>query len=108
MNWIPFQDIDQLTDIDVLSHTEPILIFKHSTRCSISSTGLSRLEKQWTSDNQMKAYFVDLLAYRMISNAIADHYGITHQSPQALVIKNGKCVYHESHLSIAYEEIISH
>ena len=108
MNWIVLSEISQLDYIDELSVTKPVLIFKHSTRCSISSTALSRFERnyQTTDEPTMIAYFLDLIKFRSISNEIASRYQIEHQSPQALLIKNGKCVNDSSHFEIDYQEII--
>ncbi len=108
MNWNTLADINQLADIDALSINKPILIFKHSTRCSISSTALNRLERNWKPEDADKVtpYMLDLLQHRDISNTIADRYGIEHESPQALVIKDGKVVYHESHMGISYTDIL--
>lgn len=108
MNWNTLADINQLADIDALSIDKPILVFKHSTRCSISATALSRLERNWKAEDADKVtpYYLDLLQHRDISNAIADKYGVEHESPQALVIKDGKVVYHESHMGISYNDIV--
>lgn len=109
MNWKELQNIEQLVDIDVQSHTAPVVIFKHSTRCSISAAALDRLERNWNADemNEVQAYYLDLIAHRTTSNAIADHYEIEHQSPQVLLIKKGECVYTESHMGIGYNELRS-
>ncbi|MFN7313334.1 MAG: bacillithiol system redox-active protein YtxJ [Bacteroidota bacterium] len=108
MNWHKLEKIDQLVDIDVASHDQPVLIFKHSTRCSISSAALSRLERSWNEAEQnILPYYLDLLQFRNISNALAEHYKVEHQSPQVLLVKNGKCIYHESHMGIAYDELLS-
>ncbi len=86
-----------------------MLIFKHSTSCSISRTALDRLERAWTgADNGTHTvYFLDLLRYRAVSNAVADRYGITHESPQTLVIRNGKCAHDASHFAITYAGTMS-
>lgn len=109
MNWNKLERVEQLVDVDVESHEKTVMIFKHSTRCSISATSLARLERSWNDAemSEVKAYYLDLLSFRTLSNAIATHYNIEHQSPQVLVIKNGHCVYHESHMSIEYDEIKS-
>jgi len=107
MNWHPLTDLAQLDAIDAASAERPILIFKHSTRCNISSAALSRLERAWTAadDAQHVTYHLDLLRHRDVSNAIAERYGVEHASPQVLVIRNGKCVYDESHFGIGYAEV---
>lgn len=109
MNWTKLERIEQLVDVDVESHEKTVMIFKHSTTCSISAAALNRLERNWNDTDmaEVKAYYLDLLSYRTLSNAIATHYNIVHQSPQVLVIKDGHCVYHESHMSIDYDELKS-
>ncbi len=104
MNWINLTDSQQIQEIIELSKQSPVLIFKHSTRCSISSTALNRLERAWNLTDA-KAYYLDLIAYRPISNALAEQFNVEHQSPQVLIIKNGQCVYHESHWEIAFDTI---
>lgn len=104
MNWIPLTTEAQLDEIVQLSDTKPTLIFKHSTRCSISSTALSRLERAWDAD-ESPAYYLDLITYRPISGAIAEKFAVEHQSPQVLVIKQGKCTYSATHWDIAMDEI---
>ncbi|MBS1647693.1 MAG: bacillithiol system redox-active protein YtxJ [Bacteroidetes bacterium] len=108
MNWTPLQDISQLQAIDASSEKKPCLLFKHSTRCSISNMALNRIESNWKEADAEKVtfYYLDLLAHRNISNEIAAHYVIEHQSPQVLVISNGKCVYHASHSEIRYNDIL--
>jgi bacillithiol system protein YtxJ len=108
MNWNNLENASQLDAINEESKTIPVLLFKHSTRCSISSMALNRIESNWKdSDNELiKPYYLDLIAHRDISNLIAAHYGIEHQSPQALVISNGECIYHESHTNIRYADIM--
>jgi bacillithiol system protein YtxJ len=109
MNWKPLTDVRQLDEIDSMSADKKIMIFKHSTRCSISSMAHNRLENKWRDDDDQKAipYYLDLLNHRDISNAIASRYDIIHESPQILIISKGKCVYTASHSDIIYDEIIS-
>lgn len=104
MNWIPLTTEAQLDEIVQLSNTKPTLIFKHSTRCSISSTALSRLERAWDAE-ETPAYYLDLITYRPISATIAEKFVVEHQSPQVLVIKQGKCTYSATHWDIAMDEI---
>jgi len=105
VNWIPLTDPAQLDAIDHASQERPVLLFKHSTRCSISTAALDRLERAWTpADDQMHtAYYLDLLRYRDLSDAIARRYGVQHESPQVLVIRNGRCVQYASHFGITYD-----
>lgn len=80
------------------------MILKHSTRCSISAMALNRIERKWTGEEKIKPYYLDLLAHRDISSAIEQRYGVEHESPQVLIIRNGQCVYTASHNGIAYED----
>ena len=109
MNWNKLEDVSQLAVINEESKSIRVMLFKHSTRCSISSMALNRVESNWKdSDNQLvKPYYLDLIAHRDISNLVAQQYGIEHQSPQVLIISNGTCIYNASHNSIRYAEIIA-
>ncbi len=108
MNWNNLENASQLAAINEESKTIPVMLFKHSTRCSISDMALNRIQSNWKdADNQhIKPYYLDLIAHRDISSLIAEQYGIEHQSPQALIISNGECIYHESHTNIRYNDII--
>lgn len=106
MNWTDLTEVAQIEEIVAQSAQQPILIFKHSTSCSISSMAKSRLERQWNFEAEaIKPYYLDLIANRAVSNAVAEHFGVTHQSPQVLLVKEGACVYNASHNSIAVRAI---
>jgi len=104
MNWIPLQNEDQLEEIVLNSNNKPQVIFKHSTRCSVSSMAKNRLDKKDQPEG-IDFYFLDLIKHRKISNKIADDFKVAHQSPQILIINQGKCVYDESHSGITMEDI---
>ena len=105
IEWIPLETIEQLDTIVQESYEMPVLIFKHSTRCSISRFALKRFESEFDLQGKVITYFLDLLNYREISNEIAVKFGVQHQSPQVLLLKNGKVVYHDSHDGIEAEEL---
>lgn len=104
MNWTPLQTTEQVEEIIVRSQTTPQVIFKHSTRCSISSVAKSRLEKAEAPEG-IDFHYLDLISYRSVSNTIAERFGIYHESPQILLIKDGRCIYNESHMGIDMEEL---
>jgi bacillithiol system protein YtxJ len=105
MHWIHLTDEEQLKSIISKSQVKPQVIFKHSTRCSISAVALQRLQKaQQPAD--IDFYFLDLLAHRHLSNRIAEIFRVHHESPQILLIKNGECIFEESHLSISLDEVL--
>jgi len=103
---IELSQISQLAEIDSQSALEPVIIFKHSTSCSISSAALSRFQKAYANLNSIKVYYLDLIKHRDVSNEIARHYKVEHQSPQSLLIKNGQCKHHASHFEIDLKEIL--
>jgi len=103
MNWRPLNSLEELSAIDALSREVPVLLFKHSTTCSISRAALNRLEREWKpADDERTTYYLDLHRFRPVSDAVAQRYGIQHESPQALVIRDGECRHHASHFSITY------
>jgi bacillithiol system protein YtxJ len=105
MNWIQLTTETQLQQIRDYSTARPQVIFKHSSRCSISSMAKNRLERD-AQPPDIDFYFLDLLAHRQLSHKVADVFKITHESPQVLLIKNGQCVYDESHSGITMNEIL--
>jgi bacillithiol system protein YtxJ len=104
MNWIALTEEGQLEKIKEESRRESVVIFKHSTRCSISSMAKSRLERETPPEN-VPFYYLDLIKYRSVSNKIAEDFQVHHQSPQILIIKNGECTYEESHNGIDMQDI---
>jgi bacillithiol system protein YtxJ len=109
MNWHQLNSEEQLEQIKKESFERPIMIFKHSTSCSISSASLSRMERNWKEEEakNMKVYFLDLLKNRRLTNAIAQKFNVEHQSPQVILIKNGERVYDESHFGISFQDVVS-
>ena len=104
MNWINLTDTAQLENIKKESYAQPQVIFKHSTRCSISSMAKSRLERT-DAPNGVNFYYLDLIAHRDVSNKIVEDFFVEHESPQVLLIRNGECIYDESHSGINMDEI---
>lgn len=108
MKWNELTSMEGLDALIESSEDHPVMIFKHSTRCSISSTALDRMMRQWTGEDSTKVtpFYLDLLNYRPLSNAIADKTGIEHQSPQVILLKNKKVVWDASHWDIDYKELM--
>ncbi len=104
MNWIPLTQESQLDELIQRSNNVPQVIFKHSTRCGTSSMVLSRLERS-AAPQAVDFYFLDLIRYRDISNRISEKFAVYHESPQILLIKNGECMYDESHMGIRMDEL---
>ena len=106
MNWHPINSSEQLENIKSASFITPQVIFKHSTTCSISRMALDRFERAATPE-KVDFHYLDLLNYKAISNEIASFFQVHHESPQVILIKNGECIYDESHYGIMMDELIS-
>lgn len=105
MSWNLLQSADQLKELIERSASKPQLIFKHSTRCSISSMLLNRLERAGLND-QIDWHLLDIIAHRQLSNQIAERFNVWHESPQILLIKESECIFDESHMGIQMAEIV--
>ena len=110
MNWTKITKLEDLEEIKNISQKKFAIIFKHSTGCGASKMSLSRFEKSWKDEEttNLQPYFLDLLAYKEISNKIAEEFGIRHESPQLLLIKEGICIYNASLHFLDYEELLKH
>ena len=106
MNW---KNLNSIEEVDLAlqeSFNKPILFFKHSTRCGISASAQHTLNSNWDlNDDDITAYHLDLLTYRNVSNYIAEKLDVLHQSPQAIVVKNGEAVYSVTHHAISVDKI---
>ena len=107
IQWIKLNDEDELDQlIQKESFSQPIVLFKHSTRCSISTMALNRLESNWDVESEQAIpVYLDLIRYRSISNKIADDLNVVHQSPQIIIVKDGKATYTSSHNEIDVRSI---
>ncbi|MCV9388844.1 bacillithiol system redox-active protein YtxJ [Reichenbachiella ulvae] len=107
MNWESLTSSNQLEALMEKSKDQPVVLFKHSTRCSISSMALNRLERSWNEEEmkEVTPVYLDLIQYRDLSGAIAHQLGVEHQSPQIIVVHEGKAIYDTSHMGISYQEL---
>ena len=106
VNWISLATPAEVDELVQQSETIPCLIFKHSTRCSISSFAKNRLERDWEIPvDTVQPFYLDLIANRDASNYVANHFAVEHESPQVLIVHRGQVIYHASHLAITLEEI---
>jgi bacillithiol system protein YtxJ len=103
--WKQLDKVDQIDQLFSLSQQNPVIIFKHSTSCGTSSMVLHRLESGKANTTDYPWYFLDLLAYRDVSNTIASKTSVRHESPQLIILFQGKAVYHRSHIGIKLAEI---
>ncbi|MCG7858009.1 bacillithiol system redox-active protein YtxJ [Flavihumibacter sp.] len=106
MDWKELNSSAQLAELHKKSFERPLVIFKHSTRCSISSMAKSRLERSSPPEG-IDFYYLDLIRYRPVSDQVAKDFDVWHESPQILIIENGACIYDESHSGINMAEILT-
>jgi len=96
--WISLNTTAQLNDIAEKSKTKTQVVFKHSTRCGISSMVMRQFKASYyLTDKDVDLYYLDLLSYREVSNEVSRKFQVFHESPQILIIKNGAVVAHASH-----------
>ena len=79
IGWRQLTDLGQLNEVIEASDSRLVLIFKHSTRCSVSRMALRQFENEFELEEIIIPYFLDLLEYRMLSNEIADRFDVIHQ-----------------------------
>lgn len=107
--WKALTSEDQIKSMIEDSHSKPVAIYKHSTRCGLSAVVISRLEKDWNfGEDELDFYYLDIINRRSLSNKVAKELGIDHLSPQLLLLKNGKVVYHDSHSAISVSALHDH
>jgi|SRR5476651_561739 len=105
MRWIQLETAEQIQQIQ--QNPGYSVIFKHSTRCSISMMAKRKFELDWTDlPEDISLYFLDLIKYRELSSQIAHDFHVHHESPQLLLIKDGECILDQSHSDISVEEAL--
>lgn len=105
--WHALTENAQLEEAKRESNNKLVVIFKHSTRCGISRMVLNTFEREYDleKDKDVKLYFLDLLANRGLSNEVADRFGVRHESPQMILLKDGEVVHHASHQGILVQDV---
>ncbi len=104
INWVKFTNEEQLKEFIQESNEHPVMFFKHSIRCSISSMAMNRVESDWDLEDVTPVY-LDLINFRNLSNLLAETFEVEHQSPQVILVKDGKSIYNASHNQISVASI---
>ncbi|MFC2124882.1 bacillithiol system redox-active protein YtxJ [Bacteroidota bacterium] len=105
--WIALNHVDQITEIIKESRNKPVLIYKHSTACGISHMTESRLKQDWDEiKDKVTLYYLDLLTYRTVSNEISRIFNVVHQSPQLILVVDGKAVSSWSHYEVSVKPVL--
>ncbi len=103
--WVQLSTENTLDEILELSIQKPVILFKHSTRCSISSMALSRFEREWDTNENVQLYYLDLITFRQLSNEISEVLQVEHQSPQLILLNQGNVIHTASHNGINSQDI---
>src|SRR5918998_2456631 len=93
--FIPLADTNALDELFEISHSKPVVLFKHSTTCPISSAAYQEMSR-YGGDVSL----VIVQQSRDISRAVEARTGVRHESPQAIVLRNGQAVWNASHWSV--------
>lgn len=105
MTWRIISSQEDLEEAIRTSYEIDVVIFKHSTTCSISHMAKLRLESNWSFTSEIVPYYLDLKVYRDLSNEISERFQVVHESPQLLLIRKGECIYDASHFDITVDEL---
>ena len=105
IEWYHLEEMGQLDNILEASKDKPQMIFKHSTRCGVSSMVKSKLDGEWGHNEKIIPWHLDLLRHRNISNEIAERFGIHHESPQIILLVNGEVKQYISHDSLSAKDL---
>jgi bacillithiol system protein YtxJ len=107
IHWKALTSLSELQDLIRDSYHTKVLIFKHSTRCSVSTIAKMRLEDQWHEmlTENPTVYLLDVIADRDLSRQVAQKFEVYHESPQILLIRNGECTHDASHFDITVDEL---
>ena len=106
MEWNPLQTEAELDALIQQSNISPCLIYKHSSRCSLSYVARSRLESRAKDLTGISLYLIDLIKNRNISNLVAEKLYVHHESPQIILVEKEECILDNSHLGIRVDEIL--
>ena len=102
----PISGIDELERMLAESRTRPLLLFKHSYTCGVSAEALDEVYAHIEEQARGVRYaMVTVQTHRDVSNAIAERLGIRHETPQAILVRNGRAVWNASHFRVTASEV---
>ncbi|HLR25666.1 MAG TPA: bacillithiol system redox-active protein YtxJ [Fodinibius sp.] len=105
--WHVPEDPSRLSEIADQSYKRPQLIYKHSHRCGTCFFAKNQVEEAADQiREEADLHFVDVIGSRAVSNRITDKWGVRHESPQLLLLKDGEVVWHASHGAIKSRVIL--
>jgi len=100
--WNILSKPEQLDEIVTESRRIAVVIYKHSLRCGVSSAAKRALDQDWDlQPDELKPYYLDVIGSRSLSDRVAQQFKVRHESPQIMLIRNGKVIYTNSHWQIS-------
>ena len=99
-HFTPITDLQTLETLFTRSHEGPVLIFKHSSTCPISSAAYSEMSRL-----KEEVPLIVVQRSRDLSNKVEERTGVRHESPQAIILRNGQAVWSASHFSITADSV---
>jgi len=107
MAWKPIHTADELAAVQQAASQKPQVLFKHSTRCSISAMAKARFERAWTTEDDARfdAHLIHVVENREVSNQVAEALDVHHESPQLIVLHHDEVLLDQSHGEIALDEV---
>jgi bacillithiol system protein YtxJ len=105
-NLTSLERIDELERLIVESKAQPVLLFKHSFTCGVSAEALDELISHLNEQNVDVRYaIVTVQTHRDVSNAVSTKLGVRHETPQALLVRDGRVVWSASHFRVNAQEL---
>jgi bacillithiol system protein YtxJ len=107
----PLEHVDELHRLIAESESQPVLLFKHSHACGVSMEALDEIVAHLNGRGPRGSVppagaspaqyaMVTVQTHRAVSNAVAQKLGVRHETPQALLIRDGRVVWSASHFRV--------
>lgn len=100
----PLSSIRQFEDLLDRSREEPILIYKHSSRCPLSTRARTEVDS-FDAESDLSIFEVVVQNDRAISDHVAETLEVRHETPQVILIRDGRPVYDASHREVTADAL---
>jgi bacillithiol system protein YtxJ len=104
---LTLRGIDELEQTLANSHERPVLLFKHSYACGVSAEALEELRSHIEENSAAEVHYamVTVQTHREVCNTITERLGVRHETPQAILVRNGRAIWSASHFRVNVAEI---
>ena len=99
-NFFRIDDHATLESVITDSKQKPVIVFKHSNACSISARAYREMEKL------DEVNILEVQSAREVSRELANLTGIRHETPQVIVLRDGKAVWNASHFDVKADDVL--